>query len=1092
MTESTLQHEGSPYEGITISSEDSDFDDLRDGEEIRDDEVILGSSQGTMYRSGGRLMSGRLGPLSLKPEKTMSLETEGLKPEIIEPERRARPGTGGNQGAHSRGHSRNLSTSSIAYPTSTSGQPLELRRRPPPLIMANDTSAAIDDHAMDGATTPRANSNGEPAPPDRSSPADQHPDTVTKSSRDDGPARAPVSGHSRTTSTMSDYVMNVDSDGERDGSDQETEPGAPPSKKRKTQRFFCTDFPPCNLSFTRSEHLARHIRKHTGERPFQCHCSRRFSRLDNLRQHAQTVHVNEEIPGDSLAATGTRFQSQVRTDRVRPPGRARAGTGGSQGVHSHGHSRNLSTSSIESAASTFSQPPELRRRPPPLIMANNPTSRARLGLDPMGEPPSTPPGQICGIPGPSAGGSPYTPSNVYTGGPTASPQYTSPMSSATHGFWEGKTAARRLSVPTSSNPFLAQHPGAYPPPSGSPAAPPGSYSNAAGVFASPTSTNYTASRDESTFSAAEAEMRTRTWHPSSYAGFPRPSTSGLSHYHTPDTVPPSFGGTNSAEQLPRLPGIESFDADVSQHRPHRSPPPIISDPSHSRGHASWDMSLHHNLTGLDIQDRRASRDASQWSQQTIAELQNVSSGPSSSYQPTFPPTVEHSPEEHRGHVSNLSTSSHPAQTSPEDSSSSEGVHTPSTASVEYHPAILHSSGYIESHNSSYTPSNVYPGRIEPENLEPENLEPENLEPENLEPENLEPENLEPENLEPENLEPENLEPENLEPENLEPENLEPENLEPENLEPENLEPENLEPENLEPEEPRRLRLELDKFEKFQSLKREQLYMASSDVKATVAIPRSNEVPQFCEDKLGNARLGYGLKLVRHGLYDESPSSLIILDFDFNYDNTCAITKADITIVLGSRITEQPVKPTYGSIVPFATDMRWPSKASGPSSDTEISNETLWKLKLGAQGYSLETPEKRQSVSGKKTDSSWRIAGGPVFVDKPFRCRRGFLWRVDGHEFNRFPIPEIFSLGMIVRHDMVDYWVKVKIDGSLRGRVRNSVANLRAWSSRRSTRWMIHPTESTAVLEKDLVTEMQGRYRKIFTKLPSEHEGDFGD
>lgn len=33
-----------------------------------------------------------------------------------------------------------------------------------------------------------------------------------------------------------------------------------PSKKKKGQRFFCTDWPPCALSFTRSEHLARHIR----------------------------------------------------------------------------------------------------------------------------------------------------------------------------------------------------------------------------------------------------------------------------------------------------------------------------------------------------------------------------------------------------------------------------------------------------------------------------------------------------------------------------------------------------------------------------------------------------------------------------------------------------------------------------------------------------------------------------------------------------------------------------------------------------------------------------------------------------------------
>jgi hypothetical protein len=46
------------------------------------------------------------------------------------------------------------------------------------------------------------------------------------------------------------------------GSDAESVDGdsGRPSKKKKGQRFFCTDFPPCQLSFTRSEHLARHIR----------------------------------------------------------------------------------------------------------------------------------------------------------------------------------------------------------------------------------------------------------------------------------------------------------------------------------------------------------------------------------------------------------------------------------------------------------------------------------------------------------------------------------------------------------------------------------------------------------------------------------------------------------------------------------------------------------------------------------------------------------------------------------------------------------------------------------------------------------------
>lgn len=67
-----------------------------------------------------------------------------------------------------------------------------------------------------------------------------------------------------------------------------------PKRTSKGRVFQCTGFPGCNMSFTRSEHLARHKRKHTGERPFTCpYCSKNFSRLDNLRQHKQTVHAYE-------------------------------------------------------------------------------------------------------------------------------------------------------------------------------------------------------------------------------------------------------------------------------------------------------------------------------------------------------------------------------------------------------------------------------------------------------------------------------------------------------------------------------------------------------------------------------------------------------------------------------------------------------------------------------------------------------------------------------------------------------------------------------------------------------------------------------
>jgi hypothetical protein len=60
----------------------------------------------------------------------------------------------------------------------------------------------------------------------------------------------------------SEDVDMDESEGEEEGSDEESinADGTRSGKKKKSQRFFCVDYPPCNLSFTRSEHLARHIR----------------------------------------------------------------------------------------------------------------------------------------------------------------------------------------------------------------------------------------------------------------------------------------------------------------------------------------------------------------------------------------------------------------------------------------------------------------------------------------------------------------------------------------------------------------------------------------------------------------------------------------------------------------------------------------------------------------------------------------------------------------------------------------------------------------------------------------------------------------
>lgn len=456
--------------------------------------------------------------------------------------------------------------------------------------------------------------------------------------------------------------MEVDgSDEEQDGSDNETESGDPgrSSKKKKGQRFFCTDFPPCNLSFTRSEHLARHIRKHTGERPFQCHCNRRFSRLDNLRQHAQTVHVNEDIPAESLAATGTRYQRQIRTEKLRPAGsRARSGNLGSQGGHSRGHSRNLSASSIGSTASNYSTN-ETRRRPPPLLMATDVTTRPQLTL----EPPGTPPSHYRGYSTNSPGGMTTPTSSTYSANP-GSPGYGSFMESPVSGtsrmagIYGSRTPGRRLSVPSSANTFQTVHnhtqPHAYMSPLPSSTS---SFSNNPSNFASPTSSQFSYSRMEPNISPAEAELRRRTWHPSSYAAsgfnYSRPATSGLSFSQTPDALQPALTpyASAAAGQAPRLPGIESFDEVRNRPStpPRRQPSPMLIDTppqstlftntnhstfqrhappasDHRRGHFSWDGSHHGPFSRPDLQTN-LSKDATSWGQQTLNEIHNAASRP---------------------------------------------------------------------------------------------------------------------------------------------------------------------------------------------------------------------------------------------------------------------------------------------------------------------------------------------------------------------------------------------------------------------------------------------------------------------------------